>query len=485
MKFKLEKKYILRGITAFLVVAGGIFLYYLIFHGSNIKNSLSNLFQIATPIVNGLIIAYIMTPTLKYIEKNIVIRIAEKCKLNPQKHRGKIRGISILITALFFILILYALIAMLISQIVPSIQNIISNFDIYVTNLTRWVNKLFEDNRDIAQYVQGLISTYSVEFEEWLSKVVIPQTSDIIKTLSLSVIGLMKVLWNFLLGFIISIYLLFNKEILAGQAKKMVYAFCKAKTANLIIREVRFVHQTFIGFISGKVIDSLIIGMLCFIGTTIIGTPYAALVSVIVGVTNVIPFFGPYLGAIPCAIFILIVDLSNPINCLYFIIFILILQQFDGNILGPKILGDSTGLSGFWVIFAITLFGGLFGVLGMIIGVPIFAVIFSGIKRIVNYNLEKRKLPTETTLYLNVGSIDNDAKFTEYVAPDSSLNKVFAKKEESSEKKQKHKNHLENLLKKHYHNTEKNKENMNPNIEQNKEDMNSNTEQNKENVSSK
>lgn len=474
MKFKLEKKYILRGITAFLVVAGGIFLYYLIFHGSSIRSSLSNLFRITTPIVNGLIIAYIMTPTLKYIEKNIVVRIATKCKLNTEKHQGKIRGISILITALFFILIVYALIAMLISQIVPSIQNIISNFDIYVTNLTRWVNRLFEDNRDIAQYVQGLISTYSVEFEEWLSKVVIPQTSDIIKTLSLSVIGLMKVLWNFILGFIISIYLLFNKEILAGQAKKMIYAFCKTKTANFIIHEVRFVHQTFIGFISGKVIDSLIIGMLCFIGTTIIGTPYAALVSVIIGVTNVIPFFGPYLGAIPSAIFILIVDLSNPVNCLYFIIFILILQQFDGNILGPKILGNSTGLSGFWVIFAITLFGGLFGVLGMIIGVPIFAVIFSGIKRIVNYNLQKRKLPTETTLYLNVGSIDNNAKFTEYVAPDSSLNKVFAKKEENGEKKQRRKNYLENLFKKHYHN--QNKENK----EEDKEDVNSSIEQNTE-----
>lgn len=453
MKFKLEKKYILRGITAFLVVAGGIFLYYLIFHGSNIKNNLGSLFHIITPIMNGFVIAYIMTPALNYIEKHLV-NFFNKCKLDVVKHRGKIRAVSILITALFFILILYALIAMLVSQIVPSIQNIIRNFDTYVINLTRWVNKLFDDNRQIAQYVQDLISTYSGEFESWLSKVVIPQTSDIIKTLSLSVIGLLKVLWDFILGFIISIYLLFNKEILAGQAKKMTYAFCKTKTANLVIREVRFIHQTFIGFISGKVVDSLIIGMLCFIGTTIIGTPYAALVSVIIGVTNIIPFFGPYLGAIPSAIFILIVDLSNPMNCVYFIIFILILQQFDGNILGPKILGDSTGLSGFWVIFAITLFGGLFGVLGMIIGVPIFAVIFSGVKRLVNYNLEKKKLPTDTHLYLNVGSIDNNAKFTEYTAPVNGLNKVFSKKEESSKKKEKYKIHLETLIKKHYHNNE-------------------------------
>jgi len=184
-----------------------------------------------------------------------------------------------------------------------------------------------------------------------------------------------------------------------------------------------------------------------FYRNTIIGTPYAALVSVIIGVTNVIPFFGPYLGAIPCTLFILIVDLAHPMNCVYFAIFIFLLQQFDGNVLGPKILGDSTGLSGLWVITSITLFGGLFGILGMIIGVPIFAVLYSAVKRIVNYKLNKRKLPTETALYLNVGSIDSDAKFTEYTSPqNNSFNKVFAKKEDEDEEI----THFEDL-KKHYY----------------------------------
>lgn len=435
MKFKLEKKYILRGITAFLVVAGGIFLYYLVFHGSNIKNNLGNFYQITRPIINGLIIAYVMTPTLNYTEKKLN-KLGEKCKLNIEKHCGKIRGVSILITSLLFILVIYALIAMLVSQIVPSLQNIIKNFDGYVTDLTNWINRIFEDESQFALFAQNMINMYSVEFENWLSTVVIPQASDIIKSLSLSVISMMKVLWNFVLGFVISIYLLFNKDILAGQAKKIVYAFLKTKTANMVINEVRFVHQTFIGFISGKVIDSIIIGLLCFIGTSIIGTPYAALVSVIVGVTNVIPFFGPYLGAIPCIIFILIVDIANPMNCIYFAIFILILQQFDGNVLGPWILGDSTGLSGLWVILSITLFGGLFGVFGMIIGVPIFAVIFSIIKRSVNYNLKKKQLPTDTSLYLKVGSIDNNANFTEYVAPENNgFNKVFGKKDKAAASK--------------------------------------------------
>lgn len=433
MKFKLEKKYILRGITAFLVVAAGILLYYFIFHGSNIQQNLSKILSIARPVIYGLIIAYIMTPSLNFIEKRIN-KICTKFKFNIIYHRSKIRVLSILITSLLFILVIYALIAMLVSQIVPSIQNIAKNFDSYVTGFSKWANKIFEDNSSIALFVQNTINTYSAEFEKWLSNIVIPQASDIIKTLSRSIISIMKVLWNILIGFVISIYLMFNKELLSGQAKKIIYAFFKTKTANMVISEIRSVHQTFVGFISGKVIDSIIIGLMCFIGTTIIGTPYAALVSVIVGVTNVIPFFGPYLGAIPCTIFILIVDLAHPVNCVYFAIFIFVLQQFDGNVLGPKILGGSTGLSGLWVIISITLFGGLFGVFGMVIGVPIFAVLYSAIKRIVNHNLNKRKLPTETSLYLNVGSIDNDSKFTEYIAPESNgFNKVFGKKKDKAE----------------------------------------------------
>ena len=172
--------------------------------------------------------------------------------------------------------------------------------------------------------------------------------------------------------------MLASKERFAGQIKKVIYAVFERDTANITIRNFRFTHRTFIGFLPGKVIDSICIGILCFIGTSIMGTPYPALVSVIIGVTNIIPFFGPFLGAIPSTILIFVVDPMHPLNCVYFVIFVFVLQQFDGNILGPKILGDSTGLTGFWVIFAITLFGGLYGVLGMIVGVPIFAVIYAG-----------------------------------------------------------------------------------------------------------
>ena len=288
---------------------------------------------------------------------------------------------------------------MLVSQIVPSIRAIVSNFDVYVANVSTWLNDTLENHPDLKNYVIPQVDKASAELEKWLedTATLIAKSSEILKTVSLSIISFLKATWNFIIGFIISIYVLASKEKFADQSKKILYAMFRKNAANSILRSARFVHRTFIGFISGKVLDSIIIGLLCFIGTTFMGTPYAMLVSVIVGVTNAIPFFGPYLGAIPSALLILIVDVTHPLNCLYFVIFIFLLQQFDGNVLGSKIRGDSPGLSGFWVIFAITLFGGLFGIPGMIIGVPTFAVIYAAVRKIVNYNLNKKNLPLNST----------------------------------------------------------------------------------------
>ena len=209
--------------------------------------------------------------------------------------------------------------------------------------------------------------------------------------------GLVVFIFKLIIGIILSVYLLFNKETHGAQAKKVAYSLFSEERANNLINNTRFAHRTFGGFISGKIVDSLIIGILCFIGTTVMQTPYALLISVIVGVTNIIPFFGPYLGAIPSGFIILMI---NPVKCLWFLIFILILQQIDGNIIGPKILGDSTGLSSFWVIFAITLFGGIFGVVGWFLGVPIFAIIYAAVKTFIDTRLERKKLPSDTLYYI-------------------------------------------------------------------------------------
>ena len=379
------------------------------------------------PIIDGFVLAYLMTPVLNKIEKCIIKPLYKKANMPmTAKNKRRMRGLSILVTIVLILIILYEFFGLIIPEVIRSIQSIIFQFPIYVNNLNTWALGLMKNNPDLEQVVNGLIAQYSSKLLDYFNSNLLPHMNDLLKTLSLSVIGIFKALWNFVIGFIISIYILGSKEKFAGQAKKIAYALFDRKAGNEVITNFRFIHSTFIGFIGGKIVDSIIIGVICFVCTSIIGTPYAILVSVIIGVTNVIPFFGPWIGGVPSALLVLMVD---PIQALYFIILILIIQQFDGNILGPKILGDSTGLSGFWVIFAITIFGGLFGVLGMVVGVPIFAVFYAGVKAMVNRMLIKKDLPTDIQPYMTVGQIDEAKVFTEYVPPV----KKKKRKEESSD----------------------------------------------------
>lgn len=415
MKFKFDKKYLYWGITAFLVIAAGILFYYILFHGASLSSGLSSFIGISMPIIDGFVLAYLMTPVLNKIEKGIIKPLYMKAKIPmTPKNKRRMRGLSILVTIVLILIILYEFFGLIIPEVVRSIQSIIFQFPIYINNLSNWAMGLMKNNPDLEEVVDGLINQYSSKILDYVNSNLIPHIRDLVKTLSLSVLGVFKALWNFIIGFIISIYVLGSKEKFAGQAKKIAYAMFDRRAGNEVISNFRFIHSTFIGFIGGKIVDSIIIGVICFICTTIIGTPYAILVSVIIGVTNVIPFFGPWIGGVPSALLVLMVD---PIQALYFVILILVIQQFDGNILGPKILGDSTGLSGFWVIFAITIFGGLFGVFGMVVGVPIFAVFYAAVKASVNRMLKKKNLPTDLEPYMTVGHIDESMSFTEYVPP--------------------------------------------------------------------
>lgn len=418
MKLKLNNKYVKWGLTAFCVVAASICFYYLVFHINDIIKNIKAIFSVIMPVVFGLVIAYLLTPILNFLERRVLTPILDLLKIKQSTKRDRwIRAIAIILTSVLFFFSIYALVAMVISQIVPSIQTIAKNFDVYVKDVTAWLNSLFEDNKDLRDYIVPQFNRLSLELENWLADTatLLQKSTEVLKTVSLSILGILKGLWNFVIGFVISIYVLASKETFVAQGKKMIYALFEKASANSVLNSFRFVHKTFIGFFSGKVLDSIIIGLLCFIGTTLMNTPYAALVSLIVGVTNIIPFFGPYLGAIPSAFLILIVDLQNPMSCISFIIFILILQQFDGNFLGPMILGDSTGLSSFWVIFAITVFGGLFGVGGMIVGVPVFAVLFAIVRGLVNRALNKKRMPLQSDLYLNMESVDENGNFIERV----------------------------------------------------------------------
>lgn len=406
MKYHWDKKYLYWGLTCFAVIAASICFYYIIFHGTSFSSSFRKLLSIIMPVIDGLIVAYLLTPIMNLLENKFLAPICNYFHINMKFHKKKFRVLSIILTLFIVYLLLYSFFAMVIPQLIKSVQSIILQFPIYINNLNTWITKLLADNQEIESLANDIIDQYSLEIEKWLNQSLLPQMNQVIKTLSLSLIGFVKSLWNLIIGFIISIYILSSKELFCGQCKKVIYAFLDTKTANSFIENLRFTHKTFSGFLGGKIIDSIIIGIICFIVTSIIGTPYPVLISVIIGVTNIIPFFGPYLGAIPSAVLILLV---NPIQCLYFVIFILILQQFDGNFLGPKILGNSTGLSSFWVIFSITLFGGLFGIFGMLIGVPTFAVILAAFKATCNRMLEKKGLSTNTDLYSDTHEIlDNE-----------------------------------------------------------------------------
>ena len=335
MKINIDKKHISLGITSFLVVASSICFYYLLFHGDRFLGKINAILVIASPVIYGIILAYLLTPIVNTIEKKLLSPLFTKSSEMNSTKKKWMRFLSVLMTVIIVILFIYGFFSILIPNVISSVKSISFAFPIYVNNLMHFADKYFEANPDIEALFNQLVSTYSVEIDKYLNNTIIPQMESLLKTVSLSLISVLKAMWNLIIGLIISIYVLCSKEIFAGQSKKIIYAIFSTKTANSLIKDFRFISDTFIGFISGKIVDSIIIGIICFIGTSLLKIPYALLVSVIVGITNIIPFFGPYLGAIPSAILILMI---NPIKCITFIIFILILQQVDGNFIGPKIL---------------------------------------------------------------------------------------------------------------------------------------------------
>ena len=238
---------------------------------------------------------------------------------------------------------------------------------------------------------------------DWLQTTVLPELGSLVADLTTGVYYVVMAIYNLIIGIIVSVYILANHETFSANAKRWLYSIFSVETAQRIRRGLDFTNRTFAGFINGKLLDSAIIGLICYIVCAILNMPYALLVSVIVGVTNVIPFFGPFIGAVPSALIILLVD---PFKCLVFVIFIIILQQLDGNVIGPKILGSSIGINGFWVMFSIILGAGLFGFWGMLLGVPVFVVIYTAINNHIDKKLKASDLPWETADYVGVDYID-------------------------------------------------------------------------------
>ena len=410
-----KRKYFFMGLTFFLSACAVILFLMLLMHLGEVSEELDKLLKILTPIIDGLVLTYILAPIVNSIENKWIYakfsaRIFKGREEGEKRGRAKrkVRSVSIFITFVIFLLIMVGFFAIIIPGIAESIQKISKNLPVYQWNLTVWVDKMLVKYPALDDAYNNLMNNFSDPINEWINTNVFGKVNEFAGVVLSGGISLIKSLFNFIIGMIISLYLLGSKELMIGQAKKIAYALMKKDTANAFIYNVRYTNKIFQDFFVGKILDSIVIGLLCFIATTILRTPYALLISIIIGVTNIIPFFGPFIGAIPSAILVLLVD---PKQCLYFVILIIVLQQLDGNVIGPLILGQKTGLSGFWVIFAITLFGGLFGFPGMLLGVPIFAVIYTGVSSFIRAKLKEKGLKDNTKQYVHVDYINEDGEY--------------------------------------------------------------------------
>ncbi len=388
---KFKNQYVKIGFTAFLVIAAGILFFFFIFCFRGIMSTLAHGIAVFQPVIIGLVIAYLVSPIADGIETLLEKGIGRFSKRKTFA-RQFVKAVSVFTALAVFVFILFLIILMIVPQFLESISALIKTVPGEMESLIDTLSKELKKHGELEEIVLS-VYRYGVN---WLQNDLAGYVASFASSFASGVLGVLSFLKNFLIGFIFALYLLFNKKILMRQLRKFMFAFLKPKTVLRLVRTGRRANKIFSGFLYGKLLDSFIIGVLCFLGIWAMKMPYTMLVAVVIGVTNIIPVFGPYLGAVPCAALILLYD---PIKGLSFIAFIVLLQALDGNFIGPKILGNSTGLSAFWVVFAIVVAGGLFGVIGMLVGVPVFAVIYYLATSVVNHRLADQEMPTQSDYY--------------------------------------------------------------------------------------
>ncbi len=403
--FRWDKKYMYWGITAFLVIACSILFYMALRYLPLLGKGIAKLMRILSPFVWGLVIAYLLNPLMKTLERDLFRPLGQKLYKKGRRYSRErfARGLSVLVSELVLLLLIAALFWLILPQLYASIVMIVDNSPTYAANLSTWVEGLLKDFPEVETYINQTLGTVNDNVFEWVRGTVLPGLGSFVTNVTTGVYYVVRTVYNLIIGIIVSVYILSNKERFRANARRILYSIFTVEAAEKIREGLAFTDRTFMGFINGKLLDSAIIGLICYIVCAILNMPYALLVSVIVGVTNIIPFFGPLIGAVPATIIILMVD---PVKALIFAIFVILLQQVDGNFIGPKILGSSTGLNGFWVMFAIILGAGLFGFWGMLLGVPVFVLIYTGISKAVARKLRKSDLPWETADYIDLDRID-------------------------------------------------------------------------------
>ena len=395
------KPYIYGMLAGFGAISLSIIFFFLIYRFDGFGSAISTLTGILMPFIYGAVIAYLLKPVCNTIEGFLR-------RFIPERMKGLVSALSVALTILFGLLLIYALCMMIIPQLITSVTALYYTAQRNLAKFVQWANhvEFIENNEQIMNMLNSAYDTLSTNIDELIKTKLLPSMQNIVSGAAIGVLNVVTVAKNLVIGIIVAVYMLASRKRFTQQVKLIFYSVFKPRWAQLIIEEIQYADKMFGGFINGKIMDSAIIGVLCYIGCLIFKFPSALLVSVIIGVTNVIPFFGPFIGAIPATLLILI---QNPIKALWFILFVLVLQQLDGNIIGPKILGNTTGLSSFWVLFAILLFGGLWGFVGMIVGVPLFAVIYDVIKKLVVHGLEhNQELEMLQTYHDRFGDPEDD-----------------------------------------------------------------------------
>ena len=406
--FRWDKKYLYWGVTAFFVIAESILFYMALRYLPVLGGSLQKLARILNPFIWGLVFTYLLTPLMRSLERHLFYPLGKRLyKKKPQGARSFGRALSVLVALIVLIAVLAALVYMILPQLYTSIETIITNSPSYLENLAAWVDQTLKDFPAVADFLEERLSALGTNLSEtlfsWLRENVLPRLGGVVSNVTTGVYSVVRAVYNLVIGMIVSVYLLNGLESYGAAFKRLLYSLLNIENAEKLLEGIRFTDRTFMGFINGKLLDSAIVGLICYIVCAVLDMPYALLVSVIVGLTNIIPFFGPLIGAIPSSFIILMV---NPFKCLLFIIFIVILQQVDGNFIGPKILGNSVGISGFWVMFSIILGAGLFSFWGMLLGVPVFVVLYTLINNAVERRLRRSDLPVETEAYADLDHID-------------------------------------------------------------------------------
>lgn len=395
------KPYLYGMLAGFGAISLSILFFFLIYRFQGFGDAISKLTGILMPFIYGAVIAYLLKPVCNCVEDFLR-------RLLPEKMGTAANMLAVTISLLFGILVVYALIMMIVPQLITSVTTLYYTARNNLNDFVDWAShqEIIASNQKLLDFIETSYDNLQDMLDNIVRTKLVPSMQSLLSGAALGVMSFVTFLKNIIIGVIVSVYLLASRKKFGQQCKMILYSLIKPRWADIILEEILYADKMFGGFINGKILDSAIIGVLCYIACLIFKFPSALLVSVIIGVTNVIPFFGPFIGAIPATLLILI---QNPIKALWFVLFVLVLQQVDGNIIGPKILGNTTGLSSFWVLFAILLFGGLWGFVGMIIGVPLFAVIYDVLKKFVFHGLRRNEeMELVMTYHDNFGDPDDE-----------------------------------------------------------------------------